>query len=31
MLEVAQNVAALDDCEMVLLSLGNETVTEEEF
>ena len=30
-LEVAQNVATLDDCEKVLLSLGNGTVTDEEF
>ena len=31
MLEVAQKVATLDDCEKVLLSLGNKTVTKEEF
>ena len=30
-LQVAQNVATLDDCEKVLLSLGNRIVTEEEF
>jgi len=31
MLEVAQNVATLDDCEKILLSIGNGTVTKEEF
>ena len=30
-LEVAQNAATLDDCEKFLLSLGNRSVTEEEF
>ena len=30
-LEVAQNVATLYNCEKVLLSLGNGTVTKEEF